>query len=274
MSIGTTIAKLWTHPLMAGVQDVDDAERLPIFRQIIQAKPLLREGYLRWYEGPARAYRETAGMSGDMVEVGCGPGFLEELIPELVKTDSLPNPFAHRTVDAMYMDYPDNSLRAIFAIGVLHHLTYPERFLAEAERCLKPGGRMVLVEPSKNYPKRVLKLLNHYEIFDDTVASWDNPQAGNMSGANLALPWVIFVRDCARFERQFPSLRIKSIRYHDFMHHFLAGAMKFRSVVPRPAIPLVFALERLLEPFMEHLGTMMTIDVEKPSVADRTDRSS
>jgi SAM-dependent methyltransferase len=263
MSVGSMVTKIWTHPLMANVHDVDDAGRLPIYRRIIQSKPLLREGYIRWYAGLIQAARETAGMSGDMVEIGCGPGFLEEFIPELVKTDSVPNPFAHKTMDAMQMEYPDASLRAIYAIGVLHHLPTPRRFLGEAARCLKPGGRMVLVEPSKNYPRRILKFLNHYEHFDDTVESWDNPLAANMTGANLALPWVIFIRDRLRFDSEFPSLRIKSIHYHDFIAHFLAGAMRFRNLVPRPVVPSVFAFERMLEPFMERLGTMMTVDVEK-----------
>jgi SAM-dependent methyltransferase len=147
-------------------------------------------------------------------------------------------------MDAMQMDYPDASLRAILAVGVVHHLPRPDRFLAEAQRCLKRGGRLALVEPSHHYPvpgfpKRLFKLLDHYEYFDDTVDEWDNDGAGNMRGANLALPWVIFERDRAKFADRFPSLTIRDVRYHSFLSHVLAGAFSLRSLVPQVAVPSV-----------------------------------
>jgi SAM-dependent methyltransferase len=269
MGIGSIVHRILGHPLAQGVRDVDDPScRIPVHRQLIQSKPLLREGYLHWYEELLPAYRETAHLRGEVVEVGCGPGFLEEFIPGLVKTDSVPNPFAHRIMDAMQMDYPDCSLRAICAVGVVHHLPHPDRFLAEAQRCLEPGGRLALVEPSNHYPvpgfpKRLFELLDHYEYFDASVESWDNEGAGNMRGANIALPWVIFERDRAKFDARFPSMKIRDIRYHSSLSHILAGGFSLRSFVPRPAIPSVFALERALSSFLPKLGAMMTIDVEK-----------
>lgn len=263
------VRKIIWHPLADGVRDVDDPScRIPVHRRLIQSKALLHAGYVHWYRELLPAHRETAHLPGEIVEVGCGPGFLEEFIPGLVKTDSVPNPFAHRILDAMAMDYPDSCLRAIVAVGVVHHLPHPERFFAEAERCLVPGGRLALVEPSHHYPvpgfpKRLFELLDHYEYFDDSVAGWDNERAGNMRGANLALPWVIFERDRATFETRFPSLKINAVRYHSALSHVLAGAFSLRSVVPPPLVPAVFAVERMLTSLRPKLGAMMTIDVEK-----------
>lgn len=268
MQLGTVLKKVFGHPL-AEVEDVDDPLcRIPVHRRLIDAKPLLREGYVHWYEEILPAHRETAHLAGDIVEVGCGPGFLEEFIPGLIKTDSVPNPFASRIVDAMQMDFPDASLRAICAVGVVHHLPHPERFLAEAQRCLVPGGRLAIVEPSHHYPlpgfpKPLFRLLDHYEYFDDRVKDWDNDGAGNMRGANLALPWVIFERDRVEVERRFPRLAIRQVRYHSVVSHFLAGAFSLRSMVPRAAVPAVFAFERALNPYMGKLGAMMTVHVEK-----------
>ena len=269
MRIGSIVRKFLWHPLAKGDHDVDDpGSRIPLHRQLIDAKPLLRAGYLHWYQELLPAYHETAHLEGEIIELGCGPSFLEEFVPGLVKTDSVPNPYAHKIVDAMRMDYPDATLRAILAVGVLHHLPHPGRFLREAERCLKPGGRLVLVEPSHHYPapgfpKALFSLLDHYEYFDDTVQSWENEGAGNMRGANLALTWLIFERDREIFARRYPSLRIRDLHYHSFLSHILAGGFSLRSVVPRSAISTLFALERALTPFMHRLGAMITVHLEK-----------
>lgn len=269
MGIGAIAERIFLHPLARGLRDVDDStRRIPVHRQLIRAKPLLYQGYLRWYEEVLPAYRDTAHVPGEVVEVGCGPGFLEELIPGLVKTDSVPNPFAQHIMDAMAMEYPDQSLRALIAVGVVHHLPSPARFFAEAQRCLRPGGRLALVEPSHHYPvpgfpRRLFTLLNHYEYFDDRVSTWDNRHAGNMRGANLALPWVIFERDRATFEVRFPHLRILQVRYHSPISHVLAGAFSLRSVVPAVAVPAIFAVERALASIAPSLGAMMTIHLEK-----------
>jgi SAM-dependent methyltransferase len=269
MGVGSIFMRVFGHPIALQAGDVDDPDyRIPVHRQLIRSKPLLYEGYLRWYRELMPAYHQTAHLDGALVEIGCGPGFLDELIPGLIKTDSVPNPFAHAIVDAMQMDYADRSLRAIFAVGVVHHLPHPERFLAEAQRCLQPGGRLALVEPSHHYPvpgfpRRLFTLLDHYEVFDDTVQDWDNEGASNMRGANIALPWVIFERDRARLEARFPSLRRVAVRYHSALSHVLAGGFSLRSIVPRPAIGPVFALEDALTSVWPTLGAMMTIDLER-----------
>ena len=271
--IASLFRRLLWHPLADQKGDVDEADcRIREHRQLIESKPLLRASYVEWYRELLPASTGTAHLPGDIVEVGCGPSFLEEFIPGLVKTDSVPNPFAHAIVDAMRMDFPDSSLRAICALGVVHHLPRPERFFEEAQRCLAPGGRLAIVEPSEQYPvpgfpKRLFALLDHYEYFDDSVERWENEGAGNMRGANLALPWVIFVRDRAKFDRRFPSLAIRQVRHHSPLSHFLAGGFSLRSAVPRQAIPSVFALEHALSRLAPGLGAMITVHIEKRSVA-------
>ena len=265
--IGTLAKKFWQHPLTRGIE-IDSPESFEIHRRLLQINPLLNRLYLKWYRQCLPAYEETKGLEGDMIEIGSGVGFLEQVIPGLVKTDVAPNPCASKVLDAMKMDYGDNELRAIFAVGVLHHLSHPRAFLAEAERCLQPGGRVVLVEPSNNFPVRFLvQHLDHYEYFDDKIEDWINGSAGRLSHANNALPWVIFVRDRSRFEKEFPDLKILNIRYHTVLGYLVTGGMTYRPFLPSFAAPLIDLIDECLaRPFMDRVATMMTIDLVKTPV--------
>lgn len=263
--IGAVIKKIWQHPLAKGV-NVDQATSIETHHLILRSKPLLRRNYLRWYRECLPAHTETRRLPGEVIEIGCGAGFLEEVIPDVVKTDVVDSPYASRVVDAMHMDYPDKSLKCIFLIGVLHHMPQPADFLKEAERCLVSGGRIVMVEPNNSFLQRFLtRYLDHYEFFDDTIKEWINGSAGRMENANLALPWVMFVRDRVRFEKEFPSLKIKNIRYHTFISYIVTGGMTYRSFLPGFSAPLVDGIETIASPFMKKLGTGMTIDLIKAS---------
>lgn len=258
---GAFFRSVWGQPLARAV-DVNGADAISVHRRILDSNPALGAHYRRWYSECLPAWKETENILGEVVEIGSGAGFLEEAIPGLVRTDAVANPLSHRVIDAERMAFGDGTLRAIFVIGVLHHLSRPGKFLAEAERCLKPGGRLVLLEPHNSFPQRFLcRLLDHYEYFDDEIAEWANQDSGRMTRANLALPWVIFVRDRARFEAEFPSLRIRAIRHHTFISYLVTGGMSYRPFIPSFALPLVSAAEFLARPFMSWVGTMMTIDI-------------
>lgn len=266
-SLQVMLRRLLLHPLvrpMARSTDVEGEAAFEVHRRLIASKPLLRHVYSRWYRECLPAYEATRGMEGFAVEVGSGAGFLEEWIPGLVKTDCLENSYIHRVCDAMALDFPPASLKNLFGISVLHHFPRPEKFFDGALRSLKPGGRLVLVEPNNCFLEKLLcRWLHHYEYYDDRIPDWNNEVRGRLCHANLALPWVIFVRDRRRFEKEYPGLEILNIRYHTFLSYYVSGGMSFRQFFPSKGIPLVDGLERLAAPFMKRLGTMMTIDLRR-----------
>lgn len=121
-----------------------------------------------------------------------------------------------------------------------------------------------MVEPHNSFRQRLLcRILDHYEYFDDRITEWRNRAPGRMTDANLALSWVIFVRDRARFEHQFPRLRILDIRYPTVFLNVVSGGMSYRAFVPASSLPVLIALERALRPSCPDSRTMMTIDVAK-----------
>ncbi len=263
IKIGSFVKKIWGHPLAKNV-DVNDENTVVLHRRILQAKPLLKDLYLRWYAECLPAYEATKNLGGEVVEIGCGAGVMEEVFPDILKTEAVPSPFSMKVVDAMNLDFKDESLRAIFLIGVLHHIPYPGKFLAEAQRCLKPGGRLVMVEPHNSFLQRFLcKVLEHYEFFDDEIPDWVNGSQDRMTNANMALPWVIFMRDRARFDKEFPKLKLLDVHYHTFISMVVTGGMSYRQFVPSFFLPLLHLTENILKPFMPSIGTMMTLDLVK-----------
>ncbi|MGQ4809210.1 hypothetical protein NKDENANG_02625 [Candidatus Entotheonellaceae bacterium PAL068K] len=256
----------WFHPLAKEIKDIDQAETIELHRRMIQSKPLLDHYYRLLYREFSTAYEATRTLPGKVAEIGSGAGFLEETIPDLIKTDVVPSPYVDRVMNAMNLDFADGELRAMFMIGVLHHLPRPARFMAEAERCLVPGGRLVMVESNNNLLMRLLcRFMHHYEFSDPAVKDWVNDHSDRLTRANLALPWIIFIRDRKRFQQEFPTLQIVRITYHTFLMYILSGGMTYRSFLPAFCQPLVRALEFAAIPFMKQLGTAMTIDIVKAS---------
>jgi SAM-dependent methyltransferase len=46
------------------------------------------------------------------------------------------------------MPFEDGTADAFVMLDVLHHVPTPAEFCQEASRCLRPGGRIVMIEPA------------------------------------------------------------------------------------------------------------------------------
>ncbi len=258
------LKKLAYHPL-AYQLNVDSDTAIAVHRQILQSKKLMRLVYEHWYQELMRGLEPTKHLEGlPMIELGAGASFLEEYIPGIIKTDCVANPNCAQVVNAEAMPFADNSVRLFFITAVMHHMHEPEKFLKEAYRCLAPGGRVVLIEPTDSIIGRTLtKWLHPYEFYDTKVKDWKNTGEGRMTNANCALPWVIFVRDRARYDASFPQLPIREIRYHTMLAYYITGGMTYRSLIPNPLANTFMACEKILWSLTPSLCNLMTIQLEK-----------
>jgi hypothetical protein len=82
-----------------------------------------------------------------------------------------------------------------------------------------------------------------------------------MSGANGALPWIVFERDRDRFEKEFPGLRLRSIRYHTPLRYLLSGGVSRRNLAPGWSFGLTTALEKLGKPVAAWFSMFQTIEL-------------
>jgi SAM-dependent methyltransferase len=254
-----SLRNLLAHPLTRGL-DIDSPSTTNLRRQIIRDKPFLRQIYQEWY-GLITA--ELPAVRGGVLELGSGAGFMDEYIDGLITSEIFVTPGASVVLDATKMPFAKSSLRAVVMTDVFHHIPAPRAFFAEATRCLKPEGSIIMIEPWLSSWSRFVYRRFHHEPFEPEAEHWEFPATGPLSGANGALPWIVFDRDRATFEREFPRFKIRSVRPMMPIAYLLSGGVAMRSLMPG----FTYSAWRRLE---NALGTMamfalIVIDVRKPS---------
>jgi len=244
------IKALLAHPLTRGM-DIDDPRTTHLRQEVIQSKPFLRKIYEEWYKEIVAALPPC---EGPVLELGSGAGFLREYIPELLTSDIFATPGAALVMSAHAIPLRDGSLRAIVMTNVLHHLSRPRRFFAEAGRSVKPGGAMIMIEPWVTTWGRWVYTHLHHEPFVPEASRWEFPQTGPLSAANGALPWILFVRDRHQFEHDFPMWQVRTIRPIMPFRYLVSGGVSMRSLVPGWSFGAWRALENCMRPWSQHWG--------------------
>lgn len=103
----------------------------------------------------------------------------------------------------------------------------------------------------------------HHEPFDPAAADWTFPSTGPLSGANSALPWIIFERDRDRFERLFPDLKLISVDLFMPFRYLLSGGLSMRSLAPAGTFSFWKKTETLLSPLNRYLAMFAFIVLER-----------
>jgi SAM-dependent methyltransferase len=245
-------------PEAAAITHLDDPAATVLHAQIIRRKGFLRRIYREIYRG----FKARLPDGGTVVELGSGGGFIKEVIPATITSDVLRVPGLSVCFSALDMPFADESLDALLMIDVLHHLPDVRRFLAEAQRCLKPEGRILMVEPANTLWGRFIYGHFHHEPFEP-AAGWTLAAGRPMSSANGALPWIVFGRDRERFQAEFPSLKLLRMRPFMPLRYLISGGVSMRQLLPTAAYPLVKGVELLMSPLNGLCGMSYEISIQK-----------
>ncbi|MSR42390.1 MAG: hypothetical protein EXS10_10915 [Phycisphaerales bacterium] len=119
-----------TRPLDLGL---DDPEVSNARGALLQRHAYLHRLYTHWYE---QLRSELPQREGDVLELGSGGGFLRDVIANVITSDVMKLTGVDRIIDASRLSFADDSLRAIVATNVLHHIPHIEIFFGEAERII------------------------------------------------------------------------------------------------------------------------------------------
>jgi SAM-dependent methyltransferase len=253
------LRNLLAHPLTRGL-DIDDPRCTELRRSVIRNKTFLRQIYQEWYETIAALLTLD---NEPVLELGSGGGFFAELLPELITSEVFYSRHVKVILDGSGLPFVNESLSGIVMTDVLHHLPRPRELFTEASRCVRPGGMMIMIEPWVTPWSRLVYAKLHHEPFLPEAVEWTFPQRGPLSGANSALPWIIFERDRTRFEREFPQWQIYKIQPFMPFRYLLSGGVSQRSLMPNWSFPLWRTIENFLQPWMRHLAMFALVALIK-----------
>lgn len=256
----------YAHPL-ADKLDLDSSAAIAVHRRIIRSNPLL----MRYYTSMYSYFRENevllTNIEAPSLEIGSGAGFLKEFLPAVITSDVVAGEGIDRSEDICRLSFADRSLKAIYANGVLHHVNDLERCFSEIQRVLIPGGVLVCNEPSSNPLGYFMNKHFHHEATDKDAEMWGlaagTSGSGRLTGANMALPYIVFRRDADVFHKKFPHLKIERVKYHDFLRYILSGGLSYRPFVPPFLYWLSDAAEIIFRPLMFLVGQEMLVTVRK-----------
>ncbi|MDR2970872.1 MAG: class I SAM-dependent methyltransferase [Bacteroidales bacterium] len=240
--------------------NLDDPETTMQHRKMLLEKPFLKRLYTDWYN--IFHHKINLKTPGLFLELGSGGGFLKDVFPEVITSDILELECVDMMCNAENLPFENESLSGIMMLNVFHHIPSPHLFLKEAERTLRHGGKVVMIEPANSFWGRFVYKHFHHEPFDPK-GEMEIESGRPLSNSNQALPYIFFERESKSFTSNYPQLRIVSISYHTPFRYIISGGFSHKAMLPAFMYPVVKGLEFLLSSLSRALGLFCTIELEK-----------
>jgi hypothetical protein len=212
------------------------SEALEKYALTWQRKAVLRAVYEDSYDRLAAECRP--GLS---IEIGGGIGNLKQHLDGAIATD---------IQFASWLACVADAQRLPFAAGVL-----------------RPGGRVLMVEPAITWGSTLFYRLFHHEpvrTSADALVDGRPDPLRDPYDSNQAIPTILATRDRARFHDQFCDLRIVRVDWFAFAAYPLSGVFQPWSLIGAGMARRLLRIERAIEPVLGRLaGFRMLIVIEK-----------
>jgi SAM-dependent methyltransferase len=218
--------------------------RFENLRKAWQSNQAVRVLYQRWYERIRDRLPDSS--LGPWIEIGSGPGFGAEFIPQLELTDIVKAPWHQRCVSAEKLPFADGSVGALVMLDVLHHLSAPAKFFQEAVRVLHPGGRIIMCEPYISPVSSLVYRLFHEEPVDMKVKplAEHGTQDKDPFESNQAIPTLLCRPDGQReLGWLFPELKLTHFERLAGLSYPLTGGFSRSPFLPMSLWSLLLKLE-------------------------------
>jgi len=217
---------------------------------LIRSRPFLRQVYRAFYQRMADALGPL--QKGHVLELGSGGGCIKDILP-LARTSDIAMMQGIDIVCSAYrIPVAYGQLDAILMLNVFHHLADPDSFLREAFRCLRPGGLVVMIDPTNGWFARFIWRF-HHEVF---YAGADY----NRYVPNQALAWIIFVSQASSLPDRCPGLRIRKVERFSDLAYVASGGLRHTLPIPAITYPVFEWIDRCLG---RHMALMQMVVLEK-----------
>jgi SAM-dependent methyltransferase len=214
-------------------------------RDVWNRKPVLRCLYDHFYR------RMLAALApGSVLEVGGGASQFRRYRADAIVSDIIPSPYVDVVADAQLLPFADSSFDNIVVLDVLHHIPLPCRFLAEAQRVLRPGGHLVMMEPAITLGSYLFYRFLHPEPFDLSVDPLsDRPLSSDEPyDANQAIPVLLADRYRRQVVDSYPALVPDSVQWLSFIAYPLSGGLRPWSLISARMAERLLRLEDRVPP--------------------------
>jgi SAM-dependent methyltransferase len=238
-------------------------DEIQLNREIWKRKEVLRKVYGSFYNLFKKHLRNSE--EGQHLELGSGSGQIKEFLPNCMTSDLFENPWVDRKESAYKLSFPDAALDNVVMMDVFHHLRYPGLSLEEFWRVLKPGGRILIIDPYISALGAVVYGVFHKEPVDFFGPIEWKPKARSFTldyyAAQGNLSRIFFTE--RKWREKLQGWTIVRRQRFSFFTYIASGGFTGRQLYPAWAYKPLRLLDRILDLVPWLFATRALVVLEK-----------